>query len=121
VVIVAAAVGVALLLAVVLVAARVLRDYQRSAGTRLVLEAEARKQAAILQAEGDRQAAILRAEGYALALSKVFEVAHTVDANTMRLQYLDALTRIGSSEATKIVVPMELGDLAGDVLKRAKS
>jgi regulator of protease activity HflC (stomatin/prohibitin superfamily) len=83
--------------------------------------AEGSKQAAILEAEGARQAAILRAEGFALALSKIFEVAHTVDANTMRLQYLDALKQIGTSDATKIVVPMDLGDLIGGVAGRAKS
>jgi regulator of protease activity HflC (stomatin/prohibitin superfamily) len=83
-----------------------------------VTVAEGDKQAAILSAEGDRQASILRAEGFALALQKIFEVAHTVDANTMKLQYLDALKQIGSSDATKIVVPMELADalarIAGD-------
>ena len=83
-----------------------------------VTVAEGDKQAKILSAEGDRQAAILRAEGFALALSKIFEVAHTVDANTMRLQYLDALKEIGASDSTKIVVPMEIADalarIAGD-------
>jgi regulator of protease activity HflC (stomatin/prohibitin superfamily) len=83
-----------------------------------VTVAEGEKQAAILSAEGDRQAAILRAEGFALALQKIFEVAQTVDGNTMKLQYLDALKAIGSSDATKIVVPMELADMlarfAGD-------
>ncbi len=86
-----------------------------------VTVAEGSKQAAILEAEGDRQAAILRAEGFALALSKIFEVAHTVDANTMRLQYLEALKQIGTSDATKIVVPMDLGDLISGVAGRAKS
>ena len=86
-----------------------------------VTVAEGEKQAKILSAEGDRQAAILRAEGFALALGKIFEVAHTVDANTMRLQYLEALKQIGTSDATKIVVPMDLGDLLGDVVHRAKS
>jgi len=76
-----------------------------------VTVAEGDKQAAILSAEGDRQAANLRAEGFALALQKIFEVAHTVDANTMRLQYLDALKEIGTSDATKIVLPMEVADL----------
>ena len=71
--------------------------------------------------EGDRQAAILRAEGFALALGKIFEVAHTVDANTMRLQYLEALKQIGTSDATKIVVPMDLGDLVSNVAGRGNS
>jgi regulator of protease activity HflC (stomatin/prohibitin superfamily) len=77
--------------------------------------AEGQKQAAILSAEGDRQAAILRAEGFSLALSKIFEVARGLDANTMSLQYLDALKQIGSSPSTKFVVPMELANLLSGV------
>lgn len=76
-----------------------------------ILNAEGSKQAAILTAEGQRQAAILQAEGFALALHKIFEVAATVDDNTMRLQYLEALKQIGSSASSKIVVPMELAGL----------
>src|SRR5204863_3905300 len=77
--------------------------------------AEGQKQAAILTAGGDRQAAILRAEGFSLALSKIFEVAKTLDANTMSLQYLDALKQIGASPSTKFVVPMELAGLLSSV------
>jgi regulator of protease activity HflC (stomatin/prohibitin superfamily) len=77
--------------------------------------AEGQKQAAILSAEGDRQAAILRAEGFSLALSKIFEVAQGVDANTMSLQYLETLKQIGSSPSTKFVVPMELANLLSGV------
>jgi regulator of protease activity HflC (stomatin/prohibitin superfamily) len=77
--------------------------------------AEGQKQAAILTAEGDRQAAILRAEGFSLALSKIFDVARTVDANTMSLQYLEALKQIGASPSTKFVVPMELSNLLASI------
>ena len=77
--------------------------------------AEGNKQAAILNAEGDRQAAILRAEGFSLALSKIFDVAKGIDANTMSLQYLEALKQIGSSPSTKFVVPMELSNLLASV------
>src|SRR5437899_9638982 len=80
-----------------------------------VTVAEGNKQAAILQAEGDRQAAILRAEGFSLALDKIFQIARTLDANTMSLQYLDALKQIGSSPSTKFVVPMELANLLSSV------
>ncbi len=73
--------------------------------------AEGEKQAAILKAEGDRQAAILRAEGFALALGKIFEVAKTVDTNTMSLQYLEALKSLGAGPATKFVFPMEFTKL----------
>jgi regulator of protease activity HflC (stomatin/prohibitin superfamily) len=81
--------------------------------------AEGEKQAAILSAEGDRQAAILRAEGFSLALSKIFDVAKGIDANTMSLQYLDALKQIGSSPSTKFVVPMELANLLSSVTGQA--
>jgi regulator of protease activity HflC (stomatin/prohibitin superfamily) len=80
-----------------------------------VTVAEGQKQAAILQAEGDRQAAILRAEGFSLALQKIFDIAKNVDANTMSLQYLDALKQIGSSPSTKFVVPMEFATLLSGV------
>ena len=77
--------------------------------------AEGQKQASILSAEGDRQAAVLRAEGFSLALSKIFEIAQTIDVNTMTLQYLDALKQIGTSPSTKFVVPMELANLLGGI------
>src|SRR6266496_3533970 len=73
--------------------------------------AEGQKQSAILQAEGDRQAAILRAEGFSLALGKIFEVAKDIDANTMSLQYLEALKQIGASSSTKFVLPMDASAL----------
>ena len=81
--------------------------------------AEGQKQAAILTAEGDRQAAILRAEGFSLALSKIFEIAQGVDANTMSLQYLEALKQIGASPSTKFVVPMEMSSLMAGVTGQA--
>jgi regulator of protease activity HflC (stomatin/prohibitin superfamily) len=73
--------------------------------------AEGQKQAAILSAEGVRQADILRAEGFSLALQRIFEAARGVDANTMTLQYFEALKQIGSSPSTKFVLPMELSGL----------
>ena len=81
--------------------------------------AEGQKQSAILSAEGDRQAAILRAEGFSLALGKIFEVAKGLDANTMSLQYLEALKQIGASPSTKFVVPMELATLLSSVTGQA--
>ena len=83
--------------------------------------AEGNKQSAILTAEGERQAAILRAEGFSLALSKIFEVARGLDANTMSLQYLDALKQIGSSPSTKFVVPLELAQLLSGLSGMSRS
>jgi regulator of protease activity HflC (stomatin/prohibitin superfamily) len=82
--------------------------------------AEGEKQSAILKAEGDRQAAILRAEGFALALSKIFEVARGVDEKTLSLQYLETLKALGSSPATKFIFPMEFSSLLGTFLSSAQ-
>ena len=70
--------------------------------------AEGEKQAAILKAEGERQAQILKAEGYALALETISKVARELDENTMKLQYLEGLKRIGEAQSTKIVIPLEI-------------
>lgn len=72
--------------------------------------AEGEKQSAILKAEGDRQSAILRAEGYSLALGKIFEIAKTLDTNTMSLQYLDTLKTLGAGPSTKFIFPMEFAN-----------
>jgi regulator of protease activity HflC (stomatin/prohibitin superfamily) len=84
--------------------------------TSAILNAEGGKQAAILNAEGGRQAAILQAEGFAMALARIVEVARTLDANTMSLQYLDALKALGRSDATKFIIPMELSSLLSSVV-----
>jgi regulator of protease activity HflC (stomatin/prohibitin superfamily) len=77
--------------------------------------AEGQKQSAILAAEGDRQAAIVQAEGYASALQQIYHSAQGLDANTMTLQYFEALKKLGASPATKFVVPMELSGLLAGV------
>ncbi|HEU4868009.1 MAG TPA: SPFH domain-containing protein [Actinomycetota bacterium] len=80
-----------------------------------ILNAEGARQAAILTAEGQRQAEILRAEGFALALNTIYDVARTLDPNTMSLQYLEAIKELGASESTKFVLPIELVNLLGNV------
>jgi regulator of protease activity HflC (stomatin/prohibitin superfamily) len=75
--------------------------------------AEGKKEAAILDAEGERQSAILKAEGLSEALERIGEVSRGVDAKTMQIQYLETLKQVGTSNSTKIVVPMELGGLVG--------
>jgi len=47
-------------------------------------------------------------------------VARTVDQKTMSLQYLDALTMLGNSPATKFVVPVELMSLIKPVQEYAQ-
>ena len=84
-----------------------------------ILNAEGNRQSSILNAEGARQAEILRAEGFALALNTIYDVAQTLDANTMSLQYLEALKELGASESTKFVLPLELVNLVGNLSGRA--
>ena len=76
-----------------------------------ILRAEGAKQSEILKAEGDQQAAILRAQGFATALQAIYDVARGVDANTMGLQYLEALKVLGQSPSTKFVFPMEFTNM----------
>jgi len=85
-----------------------------------VLRAEGAKQAAILEAEGERRAQILRAEGFAVALEKITQIARQVDPNTMTLQYLDVLKALGTSPASKWIVPTELVQLGERVLHTTK-
>jgi regulator of protease activity HflC (stomatin/prohibitin superfamily) len=72
-----------------------------------VLEAEGEKRAAILRAEGAKLSQELRAEGFAAALSRIFEIAQTVDQKTMTLQYFETLKEMGASPSTKYIFPLE--------------
>jgi regulator of protease activity HflC (stomatin/prohibitin superfamily) len=76
-----------------------------------ILRAEGARQASILQAEGTRQASILQAEGYSIALSRIYETAHTLDPKTMQLQYLETLQKLGAGPATKFIFPMEFSNM----------
>ena len=75
--------------------------------------AQGRQQATILAAEGERQGAVLKAQGYAGGLEKILQVASSLDQNTLLLQYLDTLRHVGSSDSTKLVIPMELNSFLG--------
>ena len=80
-----------------------------------ILKAEGDRQAEILAAEGDQQATVLRATGYAEALAAIHKVASGVDANTMTLQYVDALKTLGEGESTKFILPLELTKMLGGI------
>ncbi len=82
--------------------------------------AEGEKQATILKAEGERKAQILKAEGYTIALKTINDAAQKLDEKTMKLQYLDGLKVIGSSEATKFLIPLELMEMVKDWLSKEK-
>ena len=81
-----------------------------------ILQAEGQRQSEILQAEGDQQAAILRAEGFSGALDRIYQVANTVDAKTMSLQYFDTLKSLGESPSTKWIFPMEFTSMLSPFL-----
>ena len=80
-----------------------------------ILKAECNRESEILNAQGDQQATVLRAEGYAEALKAIHGVAQGVDANTMTLQYVDALKELGSGDSTKFVLPLELTKMLGNL------
>jgi regulator of protease activity HflC (stomatin/prohibitin superfamily) len=82
-----------------------------------ILRADGDKQSQILRAEGDRQSAVLRADGYATALSKISEVARTLDKNTVTLQYFDTLKTMSANPSTKYIFPMEFTSLLGNFVK----
>ena len=60
-----------------------------------ILEAEGDRQAVILRAEGEQQAQLLRAQGFSSALDNINQVANSVDAKTMSLQYFETLKDLG--------------------------
>jgi len=76
-----------------------------------ILRAEGEKQSAILRAEGERQTLLLAAQGYAAALAAIQDKAESLDSNTLMLQYLETLQKIGASPSTKFIVPMEVTSL----------
>ena len=82
-----------------------------------ILRAEGQKQSAILDAEGARQAQLLKAEGFAKALNQIFEVAQTIDQNTMTLQYFETLKDMGANPATKYIFPMEFSSFIENFVK----
>lgn len=82
-----------------------------------ILQAQGQRQAEIEEAEGVRQATILRAEGVAPALDRIHQIAQTLDSNTMSLQYLETLNKLGASAGTKFVVPMEFTSLVQPLMR----
>jgi len=81
-----------------------------------ILMAEGERQAEILKAQGDQQAQVLRAEGFSSALQRIFQVANTIDAKTMSLQYFETLKSLGASPSTKFIFPMEFTSMLAPFL-----
>jgi regulator of protease activity HflC (stomatin/prohibitin superfamily) len=86
-----------------------------------VLEAEADKAAAILAAEAEKEAAIRRAEGEAQAILNVQEAtaeglrllnASHPTKEVLTLRSLDTLSKVADGQATKLIIPSELQNVA---------
>jgi regulator of protease activity HflC (stomatin/prohibitin superfamily) len=86
-----------------------------------ILRAEGSKRSAILEAEGSREAQLLKAEGFASALQRIYDIAQGIDQKTMSLQYFETLKEMGTSPATKFVLPMEFTSLLENFIKGQKA
>ena len=89
-----------------------------------ILEAEGQKQALILQAEAAKEAAIQKAKGEAEAIREVQRAKAEglkmlreadMDEKVLKLRSLEAFERAADGQATKIIVPSDLQNLAGVV------
>lgn len=81
----------------------------------IVLSAEGEAEATIRIAEAKRKEEILLAEGQAKAIENVFSSIHTGGPTNdlLSYQYLQTLGKMAEGQATKIVVPYEVGGLMG--------
>jgi regulator of protease activity HflC (stomatin/prohibitin superfamily) len=87
-----------------------------------ILKAEAEKAAVILQAEATKEAQIREAEGEAQAILNVQKAtadgltmikAVNADAALIKLKSLEALQKVADGQATKIIIPADIQNLAG--------
>ena len=105
-----------------------------------ILEAEGRKASMILNAEADKEAAIKKAEGESEALVKIktaeaeglLRVRQAeadglklikdakADEAVLKLRSYEALVKLGEGQATKIIVPSDIQNLAGTVTALAE-
>jgi regulator of protease activity HflC (stomatin/prohibitin superfamily) len=94
-----------------------------------ILKAEAEKAAVILQAEATKEAQIREAEGEAQAILNVqratadgLNMLKSVNADDplIKLKSLEALQKVADGQATKIIIPSEIQNLAGLVTSVAE-
>ena len=87
-----------------------------------ILDAEAEKQSRILRAEAEKQSQVLKAEGEAEAILKIQQatadgIKMINDANpgegVVALKSLEALEKVADGQATKIIIPSEIQNVAG--------
>lgn len=89
-----------------------------------ILEAEGKKQAMILEAEAQKEAAIQKAKGEAQAILEVQQAKATglkllteakIDEKVLKLRSLEAFEVAADGQATKIIIPSDLQNMAGVV------
>ncbi|MBU1094024.1 MAG: SPFH/Band 7/PHB domain protein [Firmicutes bacterium] len=94
-----------------------------------ILEAEGEAEAVLLRAEAYKQQTILKAEGDASAIFKIKEAEALgiklikdagADQAVLTLKSLEALALVANGQATKIVVPTNITDIASTVLMAAE-
>jgi regulator of protease activity HflC (stomatin/prohibitin superfamily) len=87
-----------------------------------ILKAEAEKAAVILQAEAAKEAQIREAEGEAQAILNVQKAtadglamikAINADEALIKIKSLEALQKVADGQATKIIIPSDIQNLAG--------
>lgn len=76
----------------------------------LILQAEAAKEAQIKKAEGEAEAILKRSEAEAAAIKNLKEAG--ADKSVLTLRSFDALAKMANGQATKIIIPSNLQDLA---------
>ncbi|MGL4985570.1 MAG: SPFH domain-containing protein [Treponemataceae bacterium] len=79
----------------------------------MILEAEAQKEAAIHKAEGEAQAILSVQKATAEGLRMLKDAQ--VDANVIKLKSFETFERVADGQATKIIIPSDLQNMAGFV------
>lgn len=87
-----------------------------------ILEAEGKKQAIILEAEAEKESAIQKAKGQAEAIKELQEAKAAgikmlkdakIDENILKLRSLEAFEKSADGQATKIIIPSDIQNMAG--------
>ena len=87
-----------------------------------ILEAEGKKHAMILEAEAQKEAAIQKAKGEAEAIKEVQEAKAAglkmlkdvnMDETVLKLRSLEAFEAASNGQATKIIIPSDIQNMAG--------
>lgn len=94
-----------------------------------ILKAEGEAEAVLLRAEANKKQRILQAEGEASAIFKIKEAEAlgieiikkaAADQAVLTLKSLEALAQVANGQATKIVVPTNITDIASTVMMAAE-